>query len=72
VDANSSGPAWSSDGSKITFTSGRALDGGNAANTNGSTSGTNNIWVMNPDGSEAIPLTRITAHAFTLTGGWRP
>jgi Tol biopolymer transport system component len=49
--------AWSPDGSKIAFRSGRALDGSDALNTNF----VNNIWVMNADGSNAIPLTKLTA-----------
>jgi TolB protein len=50
-------PAWSRDGSKIAFTSSRALDGSDAANINNSTS---NIWVMNADGSAQTPLTKLT------------
>jgi Tol biopolymer transport system component len=46
---------WSPDGSKITFDSERAFDGSNAFVA------TNNIWVMNPDGSGASPLTRLIA-----------
>jgi Tol biopolymer transport system component len=49
--------AWSPNGAKIAFTSTRALDGSNAANTNG----TQNIWVMNANGSSPAPLTSLTA-----------
>jgi Tol biopolymer transport system component len=55
--ASSFSPIWSPGGSKIVFASGRALDGSNAATSNG----TRNIWVMNADGSGAIPLTKLTA-----------
>ena len=53
----SGNPVWSPDGSKIAFESSRALDGSDAENTNR----TSNIWVMNADGSNPRPLTRITA-----------
>lgn len=52
-------PVWSPDGSKIAFLSSRALDGSDAGNTNATT----NIWVMNPDGTGATPLTKLTAAA---------
>src|SRR5260370_72359 len=48
---------WLPDGSKIVFDSARALDGTDAANSNG----TRNIWIMNADGSSAAPLTKLTA-----------
>lgn len=53
----SEGPIWSPDGSRIFFDSIRALDGSDTANTNN----TDNIWVMNSDGSGATPLTKLTA-----------
>jgi Tol biopolymer transport system component len=53
LDGTASGPAWSPDGSKIAFSSARALDGSNAQVGNG------NIWVMNSDGSDPIPLTKL-------------
>lgn len=55
--ADSTNPVWSPDGRKIAFQSGRALDGSNAANT----SSTQNIWVINADGSGPTPLTRLTS-----------
>jgi len=55
--AGSSLPLWSPGGTQIIFSSQRALDGTDAANTNT----TRNIWVVNADGSGAIPLTKITA-----------
>jgi Tol biopolymer transport system component len=64
-------PRWSPDGSKIAFTSLRALDGSDATNTNS----TENVWVINADGSGATPLTRLTAAGvitLTLGGGWSP
>jgi len=53
--ADSTEPIWSPDGRKIAFVSTRALDGSDAAGT------ANNIWIMNADGSNAAPLTRLTA-----------
>jgi Tol biopolymer transport system component len=53
--SDSDEPVWSPDGSKIAFTSSRALDGSNSANNAG------NVWVMNADGSGAKPLTQLTA-----------
>jgi len=50
-------PVWSPDGSKIAFLSNRALDGSDILDTNSIA----NIWAMNPDGSGATPLTRLTA-----------
>jgi Tol biopolymer transport system component len=46
---DSSSALWSPDGTKILFTSARALDGTDAVNTNS----TLNIWVMSADGSNA-------------------
>jgi Tol biopolymer transport system component len=55
--AGSALPLWSPGGTQIFFSSQRALDGTDAANTNP----TRNIWVVNADGSGATPLTKITA-----------
>ena len=55
--ADSFSPAWSPDASKVFFVSARALDGSDAPAPNR----TLNIWVMNPDGSAATPLTKNTA-----------
>jgi Tol biopolymer transport system component len=65
---------WSPDGSKILFDSLRALDGSDAGNNpNPNSSPTDNIWVMNADGSGAQPLTRLTAvAAFSQGAVWSP
>jgi Tol biopolymer transport system component len=52
----SEGPAWSPDGSELTFESDRALDGTDALDTYAMA----NVWVMNADGSNATPLTKLT------------
>lgn len=60
---------WSPDGTQIVFESQRSLDGSNAANTNQ----TENIWIMNADGSQARPLTRATAErAHAWSPHWSP
>ncbi len=62
-------PHWSPDGSKILFTSFRALDGSDTINTNT----TDNLWVMNADGSNPTPLTRLTAAGVgVLSANWSP
>jgi Tol biopolymer transport system component len=51
----------------IAFQSARALDGSDAANT------TIDLWVMNPDGSGAAPLTKVTAAgAVSQAPTWSP
>jgi Tol biopolymer transport system component len=60
---------WSPDGGKIAFGSFRALDGSDAPGTNF----TDNIWVMNADGSGTKPLTQLTAAAASSAGPvWSP
>lgn len=49
---------WSPDGTMLAFSSSRALDGSDAANTNN----TVNIWVSNANGTGAVPLTRLTVN----------
>jgi Tol biopolymer transport system component len=69
ANAHATRPAWSADGSKIAFDSGRALSGADGANTNN----TFNIWLMNSDGSAPTPLTRITAsRADCVVATWHP
>ena len=60
--------AWSPDGTKIAFDSSRALDGRDASNTNNGL----NIWVMNADGSGALPLTDITVTETISKPIWSP
>ena len=56
--ANSFGTViWSANSTQIVFNSSRALDGTDAANSNG----TVNIWIINADGTGAMPLTNLTA-----------
>lgn len=50
-------PFWSPDGTKIGYLSLAKLDLSDAANTNLA----QNIWVINPDGSNRTPLTQLTA-----------
>jgi Tol biopolymer transport system component len=67
ANVSSGEPVWSPDGSKIAFSSTRALDGSDAANTNFAV----NIWVMNADGSAATPLTRLTV-PIAISPRWSP
>lgn len=53
--ADLNGPAWSPDGTKILFTSAIPLNGEAAPNS------AQNLWVMNSDGSGALPLTPFDA-----------
>jgi Tol biopolymer transport system component len=67
VNADSSSPAWSPDGSRIAYTSFRALNGADAAGNAG------NLWVMNADGSGQTALTKLTASfAGSLNPAWSP
>jgi len=60
---------FSPDGSKVAFISSRALDGTDAMNTNG----VHNLWVMNADGSNPTPLTRLTAAGANVSSAfWSP
>jgi len=65
ANAHCSGPVWSPDGSKIAFSSFRALDGSDAA-------GTDNVWVVNADGTGAAPLTKLTVSAVNSEPVWSP
>lgn len=66
VNAHSFSPVWSPDGSKIAFAALRALDGSDAV-------GTENIWVVNADGTGAAPLTKLTSSFATSSGpAWSP
>lgn len=66
-NSGSFSPAWSPDGTKIAFSSERALDGSDARNTNGGI----NLWIMNADGSSPTPLTKITASEIAVPV-WSP
>lgn len=59
-------PVWSPDGTRIAYTSSRPLDG-----SDGPSASTFNVWVMNADGSGAVPMTRF-AHvlAFSRSPDW--
>src|SRR5262249_12616539 len=50
------GAVWSPDGSKLAFTSNRALDGSITPNLNEAS----NVWVVNADGSGLKPVTKFT------------
>jgi Tol biopolymer transport system component len=63
--ASSVFPVWSPDGTKIAFTSSRALNGMDAAIP------ARNIWVMNADGTGAQPLTTLTV-ASSVDPAWSP
>jgi len=68
-NAGCSNPIWSPDGSRVAFVSARALDGSDANDANN----TSNIWVMNPDGSGLMPITRLTAPGAGSTSPvWSP
>jgi Tol biopolymer transport system component len=66
--ADSLFPQWSPDGSKIVYSSGRALDGSD----NAAMGGAINIWVTNADGSGATPLTQLTVYALCWQPVWSP
>jgi Tol biopolymer transport system component len=62
-------PAWSPDGTKILYLSDRKLDGTDALNTNI----TQNVWVVNPDGSSPTPLTQLTGSNLSIfSATWSP
>lgn len=60
LDENSWGVQWSTDGAHIAFTSNLALDGSDAILVDAEGTTTENIWSVNPDGSELKPLTQDT------------
>lgn len=68
VGADSREPQWSPDGTKIVYSSGRALD----ASANASVGSAINIWVSNADGSAATPLTQLTVYAPCHGSAWSP
>ena len=61
---------WSPDGRKIAFLSNSPLDGHDDQKDHGIN---RNIWVMNADGSHAVPLTRFTGTSVRVWGmEWSP
>lgn len=62
-------PGWSPDNRKLAFISNRSLDG----RENQSKSIGGNVWMMNADGSGAVPLTRLTSTMVSARGViWSP
>ena len=63
---------WSADGRKIAFLSNRPLDGSDDEAPLDLF--TRNIWIMDPDGSHALPLTHFTGnHHLSITSlAWSP
>lgn len=57
VKADCTRPVWSPDGTKIAYTSTRALDGTDNTNPIGSFIRVTNVWVINADGTGNVPLT---------------
>ncbi|HUS68056.1 MAG TPA: hypothetical protein VMZ28_26165 [Kofleriaceae bacterium] len=58
-------PVWSPDGSRIAFTSDRAVNGADEVNNGSNT----NIWVTRPDGTHTRAITALT-EATSLTPSW--
>lgn len=58
--------AWSPDGARIAYTSMRALDGSD------SDGNSDNVWIMNADGTNGAPLTRFTKVATLFEMAWSP
>jgi TolB protein len=56
--SNNDDPSWAPDGSKILFSTAR--------------SGTNELWVMDPDGANPMRLWAIDAAPFPGRGAWQP
>ena len=62
---------WSPDGRKIAFLSNRLLDGSEDEKPLNLLS--RNIWIMDPDGSHAMPLTQFTEDHLRITSlAWSP
>jgi Tol biopolymer transport system component len=62
---------WSPDGRKVAFLSNRLLDGSEDEEPFDLL--TRNIWVMDPDGSHALPLTHFTGNNLRITSfAWSP
>jgi Tol biopolymer transport system component len=60
--------AWSSDGTRIAYMSDRSFDGSDNPEANPQT---NNLWLMQADGSGSVPLTKLTK-ADSEGPAWKP
>jgi len=58
-------PVWSPDGKRVAFESDGALDGTNVCMQK------DNVWLIDVDGTEATPLTRLTS-AVSGVSSWSP
>jgi TolB protein len=74
LNAGSTDPSWSPDGTQILFSSWRALDGRDAENGNappGTSAVGVNIWRMNADGTGPTSVTKLV-NAYSYQASWSP